>query len=126
MRAQAFDHSHSTIGIQDPIAWKACAVDHDNGDYKVWESGAILMYLAEKAGGLYPQDFNKRHEVNQWLFFQMAGVGPMQVLMFIPSLFLPSLFGICFVRRYGSPSSLVACRGMMASAIMKHHAGLPK
>ena len=54
------------------------AVDHDNGDYCVFESGAILMYLAEKAGQLYPQDFNKRHEVNQWLFFQNAGVGPMQ------------------------------------------------
>jgi glutathione S-transferase len=53
-------------------------VDHDNGDYAVFESGAILMYLAEKSGQLYPQEFNKRHEVNQWLFFQNAGVGPMQ------------------------------------------------
>ena len=53
-------------------------VDHDNNDYAVFESGAILMYLAEKAGKLYPQEFNKRHEVNQWLLFQNAGVGPMQ------------------------------------------------
>ena len=56
-----------------------CAVDHDNSDYRVFESGSILMYVAEKAGKLYPQDFDKRHEVNQWLFFQNAGVGPMQV-----------------------------------------------
>ena len=55
------------------------AVDHDNDDYPVFESGAILMYLGEKAQALYPQEFNKRHEVNQWLFFQNAGVGPMQV-----------------------------------------------
>ena len=45
----------------------------------MFESGSILMYVAEKAGKLYPQDFDKRHEVNQWLFFQNAGVGPMQV-----------------------------------------------
>lgn len=53
-------------------------VDHDNNDYPVFETGAIMMYLAEKAGKLYPQEFNKRHEVNQWLMFQMSGVGPMQ------------------------------------------------
>jgi hypothetical protein len=54
------------------------AVDHDNGDYPVFESGAILLYLAEISGQLYPQDFNKRHEVNQWLIFQNASMGPMQ------------------------------------------------
>ena len=55
------------------------AVDHDNKDYPVFESAAMLMYLAEKAGKLYPPKFNKKHEVHQWLFFQMAGVGPMFV-----------------------------------------------
>lgn len=53
-------------------------VDHDNEDYPVFESGAILLYLAEKAGQLFPQEFNKRHEVIQWLFFQNASMGPMQ------------------------------------------------
>jgi hypothetical protein len=46
-----------------------CTVDHDNGDYPVFESGAILLYLGEKSGQLYPQEFNKRQDVNQWLFF---------------------------------------------------------
>ena len=55
-------------------------VDHDppggGAQISIFESGAMMMYIAEKAGRFYPQDLRTRYEVNQWLIWQMANQGP--------------------------------------------------
>ena len=50
-------------------------IDRDNG-YHLMESGAILMYLAEKTGKLMPKEPEPRYRVTEWLMWQMGGIGP--------------------------------------------------
>ena len=52
-------------------------VDHAHDDFVLAESGAILLYLAERSGKLWPTDPQLRHQAMQWLMFQMSAIGPM-------------------------------------------------
>lgn len=79
-------------------------IDTDGPDgkpYTVIESGAILMYLAEKTGKFMPQDMARRYEVIQWLMFQMGGIGPIfgQVHHFLRAAKEEVPYGI---KRYGT------------------------
>jgi GST-like protein len=76
----------------------------------LFESGAILLYLAEKTGRLLPQDVPGRTEVLQWLFWQMGGLGPMlgQNLHF--GQYAPVKIPYA-IDRYVNETSRLACMG---------------
>src|SRR5258708_19053180 len=74
-------HQHSAeFEMLNPNKKIPVIVDHDGPggkSYTVIESGAILLYLAEKSGKFLPKDTAKKYDVMQWLMIQLTGVGPM-------------------------------------------------
>jgi glutathione S-transferase len=73
----AGDQHTSEFRAISPNSRIPAIVDRDNNNFAVFESGAIMIYLAELTGKLLPSDSEGRSKVLQWLMFQMGGVGPM-------------------------------------------------
>jgi glutathione S-transferase/GST-like protein len=83
-------------------------VDHDAGCFPVFESGAILVWLAEKAGRLMPPDAKGRSLVLQWLMYQMAGVGPMMGQANVFFRYLPEKIPVAIDRYQGEGRRLLS------------------
>jgi Glutathione S-transferase len=81
-------------------------IDHDADDFVVFESGAILVYLAEKTGRLMPSDARGRSLVLQWLMFQMAGIGPMMGQANVFHRYLPERIPVAIDRYQGESKRL--------------------
>ena len=77
MNLTALDQKQPSYTCINPNGRIPAIVDHDEGDFAVFESGAILIYLAEKLGKLIPTDRLGRSRTTQWVVWQMAGLGPM-------------------------------------------------
>jgi GST-like protein len=76
LKGEQFDPVFLAISPNNRIPAIVDTEGPHGGRYNVFESGAILMYLAEKTGKLWPQERGARYRVAQWLMFQMANVGP--------------------------------------------------
>jgi GST-like protein len=87
----------------NPNAKIPVIVDHDGPGgrpYTVFESGAILLYLADKTGKFLPTETRKRYDVMQWLMIQLTGVGPMFGQLTHFKLFGPKDGGDYALKRY--------------------------
>ena len=73
------DQHQEEFRVISPNRKMPAIVDYDaeGGPLSIFESGAILVYLAEKSGKLMPRDVRGRTKVMQWVFWQVGGLGPM-------------------------------------------------
>ena len=92
-------------------------VDHDADDFAVFESGAILIYLAEKTGQLLPSDVKGRSRVIQWLMFQMGGIGPMMGQANVFYRYLPEKIPLAIDRYQGESRRLFG----VLDGRLRHH-----
>ena len=90
----------------NPNARIPAIVDHDADDFAVFESGAILIYLAEKTGRLMPGDGKGRSLALQWLMFQMGGIGPMMGQANVFFRYLPEKLPLAIDRYQGEVKRL--------------------
>jgi len=100
----------------NPNAKVPAIVDHEGPGgkpYTVFESGAILLYLAEKTGRFLPTDTAKKYEVIQWLMIQLTGVGPMFGQWTHFKMFAPA--GSDYATRPSSSASMRCSRSGSAS-----------
>ncbi|MGP1276283.1 MAG: glutathione S-transferase family protein [Caulobacterales bacterium] len=81
-------------------------VDPDDGGRVIFESGAILLHLAEKTGKLLPTDADGRSRAIQWLFWQVGGLGPMQGQANVFFRYLPEKIPLAIERYQGETRRL--------------------
>jgi glutathione S-transferase/GST-like protein len=95
------EHREDWYAEISPNARIPAIIDHGAGDFRVFESGAILLYLAEKTGRLMPRDPAGRSLVIQWLMFQMSGIGPMMGQANVFYRYLPDKIPVAIQRYHG-------------------------
>jgi GST-like protein len=76
-KGEQFGEAFLKISPNNKIPAIVDYLEPDNSPFPVFESGAILMYLAEKTGQLMPKETRGRYTTIEWLMFQMGGLGPM-------------------------------------------------
>ena len=114
---EQFDPSFLSISPNNKIP---AIVDSDGPDgqpISIFESGAILLYLAGKTGRLMPESVRGRYEVLQWLMFQMGGVGPMLGQAHHFRIYAPEKIGYAIDRYTNEAKRLY---GVMDRQLAKH------
>lgn len=92
-------------------------VDREAGDFAVFESGAILIYLAEKTGRFLPENAKSRSQTLQWLMFQMGGLGPMMGQANVFFRYMPEKIDVAIKRYQGEVARLF---GVLDGRLREH------